>query len=707
MLRPGKDFLLEIGVESLPARFLRPGLDQLAEKIEAALAENRLTFESISRYGTPRRLAVLVRGLADKSETLSKTVQGPPVARWKNTDGSWTREAAGFAGKHGLKPEDLQTASTPKGEFLAAKIVLPGRKAEDILAQVLPGLIASLEFPKSMEWEPSRMRFARPIRRVAALLGGKVVSFRVADIKSGRLIGTLASEGKKPATLRDASAYPRTLGMLLVQADLADRKDCLLKKLEQTARHLGARVDLDEELIDETVCMTEHPVPVSGTFKEEFLSLPPALLAMVLKKQLKFFTVSGKDGSLKAAFVGVRDGISEGQALVREGYQRVLAARLSDAVFFFERDLRAPLAAKLPGLEALGYQKDLGSMAQKAERVRALSEKLCGLLRSERPVNEKAVEDIARLCYADLVCEVVKEFPELQGAMGGVYARKEGLDERVALGLEQFYFPLFGKAPIPATEEGAVVSLAAKLDSLAGCFALGLEPTGKADPYALRRHALGLLRILLEKQFPFNAEELALWALELQPLTLDEKSKRAAAGKITEFLWGRAQSFFEEMGYRVDEIRAVRRGALEDVPRALLRLAALASIRRHPDFDALSAAFKRASNILKQAAAGACANGEISLDEAALSEPAEKDLCAALERAEDLAHGEFAKRDYEAGLRILVGIKPALDKFFDDVMVMAEDPAARRARLALLSRLVGLFKEAADLSEIQPAAAAR
>ncbi len=697
-----KDFLLEIGIEPLPARFLRPGLEQLGEKIQAALLEHRLAFKSLSRYGTPRRLAVLVKDLSDKSETLSKTVQGPPAARWKDPDGAWTREAAGFAGKHGLKPENLKTVQTPKGEFLSATVVLPGRKAEDVLAEVLPGLIASLEFPKSMEWEPSRLKFARPIRRVAALLGSKLVSFRIADLKSGRLIGGLASEGKKPATLKDAGAYPRTLGMLLVQADLEDRKECLLKKLEQTARHLSARVDLDEELIEETVCMTEHPAPVSGTFKEEFLALPRALLAMVLKKQLKFFTVSAQDGTLKPAFVGVRDGISEGQALVREGYQRVLTARLSDAVFFFKRDLRASLESKLPGLESLGYQKDLGSMAQKAQRVRELTAALCALMReADRPVNEKAAQDIARLCYADLVCEVVKEFPELQGTMGGVYARKEGQDERVALGLEQFYFPTAGKAPIPATEEGALVSLAAKMDSLAGCFALGLEPTGKADPYALRRHALGLLRILLEKQLPFDAEKLALAALDLQPLSLDAKAKGVAAKKIADFLWGRAQSFFEEMGYRVDEVRAVQQGALENFPRTLLRLAALSSLRRHPDFEALSAAFKRASNILKQAGA----NGEAVLDKSVLQEPAEKDLCSAVEQAEASARGEFAKLNYEAGLRVLVAIKPALDKFFEDVMVMAEDPALRRARLGLLSRLVGLFKEAADLSELQPAAA--
>lgn len=381
---------------------------------------------------------------------------------------------------------------------------------------------------------------------------------------------------------------------------------------------------------------------------------------------------------------------------MREGYERVLAARGNDAVFFFRRDLATRLEQKLPMLERVTYQRGLGSMADKARRVEALTRELAAMIRQDRPADERAAVEIARLCYADLVSEVVKEFPELQGAMGGVYARRDGLDERVALGLEQFYLPIGPKSPVPTTVEGALVSLAGKLDSLVANFAVGNIPTGNADPFALRRQALGAVRIALEQQLPVDLAK-AVAAASAQLTVAHDAAKTQA--DVLEFLWGRVQSLFEEKGFRVDEIRAVKQGGLASLKRTYLRLAAIHAVRGNPDFEPLAAAFKRASNILRQA------RFQLTQTEpperSLLREPAEMALFDALLSMEGRVGERLSDEDYETGLRALVGIKPHLDLFFEKVMVMAEEEQLRAQRLRLLAKLVRLFTAVADLSEIQ------
>jgi glycyl-tRNA synthetase beta chain len=694
-----KDFLLEIGTEPMPARFMKAALDQLLDKTQAALKENRLTFKSARVLGTYRRLAVIVTGLADKSEALDKEVQGPPARLLRDEHGKYTPQADGFARKQGIKPEELTTVNTPKGEFLLAKVNVPGEPAAAILARVLPQVISALEFPKTLEWEETRFRFGRPIRTLTALLGKNVVSFKLAGIKSNRFVCGLPSQGKKPVSLPEPGKYKDALKKLLVLVDPEDRRDALVKRLEGEAKRAGYKLDLDLDLVEETLWMTEHPVPVAGKFKTEFLELPAPLLSLVLKKQLKFFPLF--EGSrLAPGFLGVRDGVSEGQALVREGYQRVLSARLSDAVFFFGRDKGASLASRLPMLERVTYQKALGSMAQKSARVAALAQSVCEMIRHNFvEINEAAVAHIAKLCYADLITEVVKEFPELQGAMGGVYARFEHDDERVALGLEQFYFPLSAKSPIPATAEGAIVSLAAKLDTLAGNFAIGNVPTGSADPFALRRGALGAARIALEKQLPVDLEAALKAALAGQPAQHDAPK---VLKELCEFVWGRVQTLFEEKGYRVDEIRAVRGGGLANLAKTFLRLCAVASVRKNPEFEPLAASFKRAANILKQAKVDLSNGG--APDRALLKEEAELALYDALVWMEGEVKQKLVADGFEPGLRALVAIKPHLDLFFEKVMVMVDEPVLKAQRLSLLAKLVKLFNCVADLSELQPAA---
>lgn len=695
-----KDFLLEIGTEPLPARFAAPALEQLLKKAEALFSRNRLEYQGARGLATPRRLAVLFSGLAENSQPLVEKVYGPPSRLLKDEKGGYTVQAAGFADKHGVKPQDLAVESTGKGDYLVATRTVPGEPAVKILSRVLPELIASLEFPKSLEWEESRFRFGRPIRSLTALYGKTVVPFSIAGVKSGRYVRGLSALGRKPVSLPEAGGYQAALKNLLVLADAEERRQELKRRLESAAKRTGGRLDLDPDLLEETLWMTEHPVPVPGEFRKEFLGLPAPLLSVVLKKQLKFFPILG-EGGLLPEFIGVRDGISEGQKLVQEGFERVLEARFDDAAFFFSRDRAARLEAKLPLLERVGYQKGLGTMAQKAGRLSRLSERLCEALRQEAAIDEGAVKAIARLAYADLVCEVVKEFPELQGAMGGIYARLDGLDERVALGLEQFYFPVASKAPVPLTLEGALVSLAGKIDSLAGSFAVGVVPTGSADPFGLRRQGLGVIRILLEKQLPLDLDQALEQALSFQPVDLDAAKKAEIAKQLGDFIWARAQSLFEEMGYKADEIRAVRAEALRNLSRTLRRLAAVHAVRRHPDFEPLAAAFKRASNILRQA--NVAAEDGAAPERGLLREAEELSLYDTLAALEGQVREKIYQGGFEAGLRALVAIKPHLDLFFERVMVMAEEPELRRQRLGLLARLVRLFNSVADLSEIQAA----
>ncbi|HAZ09145.1 MAG TPA: glycine--tRNA ligase subunit beta [Elusimicrobia bacterium] len=687
---PARDFLLDVHTEPLPARFVAPVLEQLRTGA-AKWLEGKAPHGEISVSGTLRHLIVTVKSVSPKGHDKSEKFKGPKEQAWKLPDGKFTPAAEGFARKYGLCAADLK----PEDGILYAEVHSKGEASSALLQAMILDLLKSLQFPKSMTWEPSGFKFGRPIRALTCLLGDKVVAVELAGVKSGRAVYGHPVLAKAPTVLKDPSKHSAVLRQGLVIIDPAERREYLLKALELTTKKTGGRTEDDAELIDETVFMVEHPVPILSKLREEHMKLPAALLKLVMKKQLKFFPVMARDGSLLPYFVGVRDGLSCGNALVREGYQRVLEARFNDAAFFLGRDAASTLESKLPLLERVMYQKALGSISQKAARVESLVSWMGSHLRHTAPIDERAASSAARLVYADLVTDVVREFPELQGQMGGVYARNDGLDERVALAIEQFYFPVAAKTPIPATPEAAVVSLAGKLDSLSGCFAAGLIPTGSSDPYALRRQALGVVRILLEKQLPLDLEQALEEAVKLQPVVVPGPGKLSA--QLADFVWGRAQSLFEEMGYASDEVRSIREGALKDLPNAFRRLAAVRAVRREPAFESLAASFKRAANILRQAKSE---NSEPP-DRALLQDEADFDLYDALVGAEGAANDRIVRGDFEGGLKSLVAVKPFLDLFFEKVMVMVEDESLKRQRLALLGKLARAFKRVADLSEIQ------
>ena len=710
-----KSFLVEIGTEHMPARFIAPALSQFQKLVEERLKKERLAFASSKTFGTPRRLSLLVKGVGEKSEAVEKVSTGPSAKLLKDEKGAFTPQAAGFARAQGVKPEDLRVAQGPRGEVLEARRVIPGETATKLLARVLPELIGQIQFPKGLEWEETRFRFGRPIRNLVALLGKRAVAVQVAGVRAtNKALGL--GVPSRTILIADAERYQAALRDRCIVADVEERRAALSKALDQTVRRAGAVLDKDAALLEEIVYLTEHPVPVHGRFDAGFLVLPKELLTTVMKKQLKFFPLSKADGSLEAAFIGVRDGISEGQAVVQEGYERVLTARFSDARFFYGRDLETKLEAKLERLKLVSFGKGLGSMHDKMERVAALAEELCSHITPVLDLRSFSVEDaeravrIARLAYADLAADVVKEFPELQGAMGGHYARKDGEDDRVAAGVAEFYAPAAAKAPVPGRLDACVASLAGKLDTLAALFLADQKPSGSEDPFALRRQATGAVRIVLEKQLPLDLDWAAGEAVRRVVEQLrtreaetakawDEKHCGQVARDLSAFLWQRAETLFADIGYAADEIRAVRDAGLRHLPRTALRVAAVHALRPESDFGAIASALKRATNILKQAKV------DLNVDVQPVAErftaDAERALWDLLRVTESDAKDKAAAGHFEDALRELVGLKPAVDKFFDDVLVMDPDEAVKANRLALLTRLVRVCKAVADLSEIQ------
>ncbi|MBI5882509.1 MAG: glycine--tRNA ligase subunit beta [Elusimicrobia bacterium] len=696
-----KDFVLEIGVEPLPARFVRPAMEGLEASFKAMLERTRLACTGVRTLGTMRRLIVILDEAADRSESLTRSVQGPPARLLKDAEGRFTPQAEGFARKHGLAPEELTTVQTPKGEFLSASVTEKGEPAQAILSREIPAIISALRFAKAMEWEETRFTFGRPIRSLLALHGKKIVPFTLAGVRSGRAVLTVPGSGRKPVRIAESGRYLSTLRNMAVIVDPAERRALLSKRMAVCAKAAGASLDEDEALVEETVFMTEHPVPLTGSFRKEFLDLPEGLIRTVLKKQLYSFPLTAGAGKgLAPAFIAVRDGVSEGQKEVREGFEGVLEARLEDAAFYLSRDLKTRLEGKLPSLGRVSFQKGLGSMADKAGRARELTLWICSQLENRGPASPDrgVAEEVSRLAYADLVCEVIREFPELQGAMGAFYARRDGLDPAVVSGIAEFYQPLGPSSPVPSTLEGAVASAAAKLDNLASHFVIGNIPTAAADPFALRRQALGLLRILSEKGLRLDLSAALSLAVSLVPA--DEAARAPALAALREFVLGRAGSFFEEAGFPPDAVRSVRDAVLTDVVAAVGRLKAIEEMRSEPGFPDLCGAFKRAANILKSSKTPAAPGAEGAALLPALKEPAELALLDSLERLEGEVSAAVSGGDFLAGLRLLAAIKPPLDRFFEEVMVMAEDQGLRQARIALLSRLVRCFRSVADLAEI-------
>ncbi|MDR0735086.1 MAG: glycine--tRNA ligase subunit beta [Elusimicrobiota bacterium] len=682
--------LLEIFTEHLPARFVLPALAQMQTLADEILNRRNLKYSGARAFGTYRRLVLEIKDLAPKAEDTRKEIKGPPAALLKTAGGGYTQQAEGFAQKNGLDPRELAIVDTEKGPFIYARVKIKGESAAKLLPEVFKEIISSLAFPKNMVWEESGFKFARPIRGLIGLYGGKAVKFEVAGVKSGRATYPISSFGMKPIRISSPENYARTLASQPqpVLAEPQDRRKALLNAVNSAAARLGYKADLDEDLISETISFTEHPVALAGDMDIKFLALPEELIMTVLKKQLRMFPVLDEVGKPQPHFIAVRDGISANADEVREGFKNVMAARLTDAVFFLENDLKTGLDKMRRKLAGVNFIDGMGSMLDKTERVEKLALQITANLDEKQAA---ALRNSAKYCYADLTGGVVYEFPQLQGYMGAVYARAAGLGDEAAKAMEEFYLPLSASGELPQSYCGAALSLAGKMDTLAANFAAGNIPTGSEDPFALRRAAMGAVRIMLKHNFALSLNDIIAEAAQNLPPAQNSKISELRA-----FIWQRAAYVFErEHGLAPDEIAAVE--GLEDatLPRALSIARALRGSRQSAALAAVGESAKRVGNILKKSGAPAA-----DIDEILLKTEAEKQLYKTLLEVRAAAPEKNAA--VEDAFAELAKFKDPLERFFSEVMVNDSDEKLRNTRLALLEGVNNLLTKAvADLSKLQ------
>ncbi len=712
--------LLEVGCEEIPARFLLDAERSLGERVLAGLREARLlpnvdasTYAaesasagqgSLRTYSTPRRLIVHVLEVLARQPDKVEEILGPPVKVAVDAEGKFTRAAESFAQKNSARVDELVRTQTPKGAYLSLTKTTPGRPARDILAEILPQAILGLTFPKSMYWRAkSDPRFVRPIRWVLALLGegkhAKVVEFEILGVKSGNFTFGHRSLGHKPIKVENFKYYLKKLNEAHVEIDTAKRCERLLKEADELMAKTGLRIVRDESLADWIANSTEWPRAMLGDFDERFLHLPREILITVMRDHQKYFAVETTDGNLAPHFIAGLNMDSDPKGLIRQGHQRVLTARFRDAEFFWTADQAVPLRDRGPQLERVTYQAELGaslgSYAAKIKRMEVLASRICDELANHPEFSDRTRDLVRRaveLCKCDLTTQMVHEFTELQGVVGGLYAKAQGETGIVAEAIYDQYLPLGVDDPCPRSLVGAVVSLVDKLDSVVAGFAAGLKPSGSSDPFGLRRNANGAIKVLLEKLPVIPLGSLIDLGYELL------KTSAPKSEEIASFFADRL-SFYLGRKYRYDTVRAVLAAGFDPPRNALARAEALDSLRGSEDLEALSAAAKRIRNILTKSASGKdWTEGDISAE--IMTEPQERELGEAYGKVAGESEHLSRRHEYRQALEAISTLRPAVDKFFDKVLVMAEDPAIRQNRLRLLKKLDELFTGIAHFAEI-------
>ncbi|MGB7282417.1 MAG: glycine--tRNA ligase subunit beta [Candidatus Acidiferrum sp.] len=698
------EVLLEVGCEEIPAGMLPRAEEDLRANLEKLLAaENLSDGVIVETFSAPRRLVAHVRGLREKQADVLNEVTGPPKSVAYDAVGEPTRAAHSFAEKQGLPLKELYFVKTPKGEYLAAKQVKRGRTAEQILSEMLPRVIHDLSWPRSMTWTGiDGARFIRPIRWIVAVVNGKPLKFSFAGVAAGDTTFGHRFLGKGPLRVRDFADYEKKLRANGVTVRPAERREKISKELEAHAKRGGYRVHEDAELLRLVTYLNECPSVLEGGFDPEYLALPDEILITVMRGHQKYFAVEKRNGEVAPHFLAVINLPKDPKGLVRAGHERVLRARLADAQFFWEADQKCRLADYLPKLERVTYESRLGSYRDKVERVRAIARWLTeqwfnsGLLQAHVAEADRAAE----LCKCDLATEMVREFTELQGIVGGLYARAQGEPDDVADAIYDHHRPVGIADPIPRNLTGCAVALADKLDSIVGCFAVGLIPTGSSDPYALRRSALGVVKIILERKIPVSLS-LAVGAATKALLTNPPKKGVGPEQEtqVLDFLLDRAKFILrerEKFGY--DEVNAVFRAGVDDLVDAQKRLVALKAIRKSKNFEPLAVSFKRIRNILEKSNFKREEEGAIQTD--LFESGAERELFAAMRTAASKVQAEKRAGRYQVALEVIAGLRKAVDDFFEGVMVMAENEAVRKNRLALLSEILKEFTTIADFSEL-------
>lgn len=692
---PKKDLLLEIGCEELPSRYIPGALAQLEEAAASLFREHRLAFESCQAWATPRRLALLVRGLEARQTDLQKKVKGPALERAYDAAGSPTPALLGFARSQGLAPEELIVETVNGNKFIFALKEIPGQATADLLPRILTELLRRLSFPRPMYWESKECRFARPIRNLLALYGEKAIPFSYAGVTAGRSTFGHRFLSSGPVVVKSPAAYLRSLEENYVLADHERRREAIRQQLMEQAAALGGRPLIEEALLEEVTFLVEYPVAVTGSFSTAFLDLPREVLITTMQVHQRYFpVVKATDGSLLPHFIGISN--NRYHENIRRGYEKVLGARLADARFFFEEDRKEPLERHAARLSEVLFQEELGSLAQKQERLVRLVRKLAQRLALPGKAARRA-ERAAALCKADLVTHMVREFPELQGVMGREYALLSGEEPGTARAIYEHYLPRFAGDETPRTVEGALLSLADRADTLSGCFAVGLQPTGSEDPYALRRQGQGIVSILLEHELDLSPAELFEAALQeyAGALSLSAGRLEELRGALQEFITQRLRFALQEKGLSHDVIEAVLAVPYRSVAELSRRAAALEEQLRSELLKDVNTAYVRTANLARRSGGG-------PVEQELLREPAERELYRRFQEVEPEVRRALQERRYGACLELLASLKEPVDRFFDQVLVMAEDEKLRRNRLNLLAAVKGLFNRFADFALLQP-----
>ncbi len=685
--------LLEIGAEEIPAGYIRPALDALAQNLLKRLEGASIGHGQARTCGTPRRLTVIVDQVAPKQATVSEEIMGPPEKIAFDPTGKPSMAALKFAEKAGVPVKRLKVVQTDKGRYLSARITRRGQSTAKLLKTILPEVILATPFPKSMRWADLTIQFARPIQSIVALYGTKVVSFTLGGrIKSGRqsLGHMFMNPGK--VTIPSPEAYVQTMAAVNVVVNIAERRQMTSAVVAEAAAAMGGRVLPDEELLDIVTNLVEIPIATAGRFDDIFLEVPKEILITAMREHQKYFAVIDMANRLLPGFIAVNNTRTRDMDLVATGHQRVLRARLSDARYFYTADVKVPMERWVEKLKGVLFQAKLGSMFDKVLRVQALAGWLADAV---NPDGKENVTRAAYLCKADLVSQVVGEFAKLQGVMGRIYAQAAGEAPDVAVAIEEHYRPTHSGGQLPETETGALLSIAEKIDSICGCFSVGLIPTGAADPYALRRQGIGILQIMRSRKINIALTELVEKGVSLFADKSTEPPTQTAAAVLT-FLKNRLSRLLADEGLSKDIIAAVTSVSADRIPDVERRVGALEKLKGQPGFEPLAAAFKRVENILKKTTEtkAAIVNPAIfaHASEGALHEAC-RTVTAQVDRLMD-------RGDLDSALGAIATLRDPVDTFFNDVMVMAEDDAVRRNRLALLAAISAVFGQIADFSQI-------
>ena len=685
-----QNFLVEIGTEELPPKALKTLATSFADNVEAELNQAGLTFEKIEWFAAPRRLAVKVLNLATQQPSKEIEKRGPAVSAAFDAEGKPTKAAEGWARGCGITVEQAERIATDKGEWLVHRAKIEGQPTKNLLNAIVANALAKLPIPKPMRWADKTVQFIRPVHTVTMLLGDELIEGEILGVASARTIRGHRFLGEKEFEIQHADQYPQLLREKgSVVADFNERKAEILAKSQAKATALGGVADIEESLLEEVTSLVEYPNVLTAKFEERFLAVPAEALVYTMKGDQKYFPIYDKEGKLLPHFIFVSNINPEDPTAIIEGNEKVVRPRLTDAEFFFKTDLKQKLVDRLPRLETVLFQQQLGTLKDKTDRI----EQLAGEIAKQIGADEAKAKRAGLLSKCDLMTNMVFEFTDTQGVMGMHYARHDGEDEEVAVALNEQYMPRFAGDELPKSLVASAVALADKFDTLTGIFGIGQAPKGSADPFALRRAALGALRIIVEKNLPLDLEDLVKKSAALFG---DKLTNQNVVADVVDFMLGRFRAWYQDEGIAVDVIQAVLARRPTRPSDFDARVRAVSHFRTLDSAEALAAANKRVSNILAKADA---AIGEINLT--ACVEPAEKALAEAVLALRTEVQPLIAQGDYTAVLDKLANLRAPVDSFFDNVMVNAEDPVLRQNRLAILNTLQDLFLQVADISVLQ------